>query len=132
MYPGICCVLQLVENCFQPIKGFILIDMGIINIICFVSMHHKLGPCFCVCYSVKKGLGKKMALLNRAPTFCKTGIFANFYPYFFHQAEQGQCFSLPDCTHLSEGFSPCLLHWIQSSSPKCVTGDRCFCVLEGP
>lgn len=46
VYPGIYCVLQLVKNCFKPIKHFILIDMDINDIIWFVSMYHKLGSCF--------------------------------------------------------------------------------------
>lgn len=46
VYPGIYCVFQLVEKCFKPIKDFILIGMDINNIICLVSMHHKLGSCF--------------------------------------------------------------------------------------
>lgn len=40
MYPDIYFVLQLVEECFEPIKDFILIAMDNNDIICTVSVHH--------------------------------------------------------------------------------------------
>lgn len=40
MYPDIYSVLQLVEECFEPSKDFILIAMDNNDIICTVSVHH--------------------------------------------------------------------------------------------